>query len=184
MNSTISPDLTTYTNAAGGKQSVIPWKMSLWPDNLLREALKFRDEDFLEFKTALAARDLDALRYFAEETRAGGARIDCSTLTLIDETLQFGASKYGRFNWHKIPSHEHLDHALLHLYNLGGSSTDPREELAHFLTRMTFYWDMLDIEATGLVTERPNFEFESTCTHQGEPLPDENAFWARPTNYP
>ncbi len=140
------PD-TTYTNAAGGKQSVIPWKMSLWPNNLLREALRFNDECFFAFKELLATRELLMLRTLVESNRSKEVIWD-STYTLIDETLQMGAEKYGRFNWHRIPSHEHLDHALLHLFNLGGlAPCDPREELAHFLTRITFYWDMLDIEA-------------------------------------
>lgn len=57
-----------------------------------------------------------------------------ATLRVAD-VLHEGSGKYGDWNWFKIPMHEHLNHALVHVFAfLAGDTTD--DHLGHAACRM------------------------------------------------
>lgn len=77
----------------------------------------------------------------------GGAQSDVGDLTpdlipaeallAIASVAGHGAKKYARNNWRKIPMHEHIRHALIHLFKImAGDTTEPH--LWHALTRLAF----------------------------------------------
>jgi len=64
---------------------------------------------------------------------------DYDALLKLAEVLQYGASRYTRDNWRKIPAEEHFNHMLIHsLAYLKGDTQD--DHLGHMLCRaMMFY---------------------------------------------
>ena len=53
----------------------------------------------------------------------------------LGEVLDEGAKKYGEDNWHEIPSKNHLNKALIHIYAyLAGDVSEPH--LSHAFTRL------------------------------------------------
>lgn len=64
---------------------------------------------------------------------------DYDALFALAEVLQYGASRYERDNWRKIPSEEHFNHMMIHaLAYLSGDTQD--DHLGHCFTRcMMFY---------------------------------------------
>lgn len=60
--------------------------------------------------------------------------IDPDAILALAEVLQYGASRYARDNWRKIPSEEHFNHMMIHYYAwLKGDTTD--DHLGHFMCR-------------------------------------------------
>jgi hypothetical protein len=52
--------------------------------------------------------------------------VDPTALKLLAECLGFGAAKYGEYNWLKISTKEHLNHALAHINAFQrGDTTEP-----------------------------------------------------------
>ena len=64
---------------------------------------------------------------------------DYDALLKLAEVLQYGASRYERDNWRKIPASDHFNHMLIHaLAYLKGDTQD--DHLGHCFTRcMMFY---------------------------------------------
>lgn len=55
----------------------------------------------------------------------------------MGETLKFGAERYAEWNWTGIPTTDHINHALIHLYAwLAGDTQD--DHLGHAITRIAF----------------------------------------------
>jgi hypothetical protein len=50
------------------------------------------------------------------KTAYGFHLIDADAILSLAEVLQYGASRYERDNWRKIPSEEHLNHMMIHYY--------------------------------------------------------------------
>lgn len=54
--------------------------------------------------------------------------------------------KYGEWNWHKIPSKDHLNHALTHIFAFQAGDTSEGETIEHArhaATRILFWLEML-----------------------------------------
>ena len=64
---------------------------------------------------------------------------DYGALFALAEVLQYGASRYARDNWRKIPAEEHFNHMMIHaLAYLSGDKQD--DHLGHMFCRaMMFY---------------------------------------------
>lgn len=94
----LSPDTPTAVNAAGGKQSAVPYRADLIPARAILQ---------------------------------------------VSAVLHTGALKYGDDNWHVIPTRDHLNHALTHVFaHLAGDAQD--DHLGHAATRLLM---ALEIEA-------------------------------------
>ena len=51
--------------------------------------------------------------------------IPAESLEVVASILSAGAIKYGANNWHKIPTADHINHAIAHLYKfLRGDKTE------------------------------------------------------------
>ena len=65
------------------------------------------------------------------KTAYGFHLIDADAILSLAEVLQYGASRYERDNWRRIPSEEHFNHMMIHYYAwLKGDTTD--DHLGHF----------------------------------------------------
>lgn len=63
--------------------------------------------------------------------------VDTKAIFGMCHVLNNGAIKYGDNNWRKIPTQEHINHALIHLYAyLAGDRQD--EHLTHAMCRVMF----------------------------------------------
>jgi hypothetical protein len=63
------------------------------------------------------------------------------TLIRMGKILDSGAVKYGENNWKNIPTQDHLNHALVHIYGFLDGNTDD-DHLGHALTRVMFALSM------------------------------------------
>jgi hypothetical protein len=62
-------------------------------------------------------------------------------LAQVARVLQNGLSKYGEDNWRKIPTKDHLNHALNHVYlHLAGNTNE--DHLSHAATRLLMALDL------------------------------------------
>lgn len=61
---------------------------------------------------------------------------------VLAKVLAEGAAKYTPWNWTKIPSEDHLNHALQHLTKFAQGDVS-EDHAAHALTRIAFWVDML-----------------------------------------
>lgn len=62
---------------------------------------------------------------------------DPAALFAVSGVLAEGAEKYGEWNWLKIPSQDHINHAIIHLYaHLAGDKSD--DHLSHAMCRVMF----------------------------------------------
>jgi hypothetical protein len=60
--------------------------------------------------------------------------IDPEAIMDLAATLQYGASRYARDNWRKIPAEEHINHMMIHWYAwLSGDKSD--NHLGHMFCR-------------------------------------------------
>ena len=68
------------------------------------------------------------------KTAYGFHLMDADAILSLAEVLQYGASRYARDNWRKIPSEEHFNHMMIHYYAwLKGDKSD--NHLGHMLCR-------------------------------------------------
>ena len=68
------------------------------------------------------------------KTEYGFHLIDADAILALAQVLQYGASRYARDNWRKIPSEEHFNHMMIHYYAwLKGDTQD--NHLDHFMCR-------------------------------------------------
>lgn len=67
--------------------------------------------------------------------------VPLNSLAEVAQVLHTGASKYGIDNWKLIPTDDHLNHALHHIFlHLAGNTTE--NHLAHATTRMMMAHEM------------------------------------------
>jgi hypothetical protein len=75
------------------------------------------------------------------------ARFDCIppvVLRLLAQCLGFGARKYGKDNWKKIPQWDHLNHAVNHINEWNRGNRD-EPHLVNAMARLTFaLWQAVD----------------------------------------
>ena len=68
------------------------------------------------------------------KTEYGFHLIDTDAILSLAQVLQYGASRYERDNWRKIPSEEHYNHMMIHYCAwLKGDTQD--DHLSHFFCR-------------------------------------------------
>lgn len=68
------------------------------------------------------------------KTAYGFHLCDADAMLALAEVLQYGASRYARDNWRKIPAEEHFNHMLIHYYAwLKGDASD--NHLGHMFCR-------------------------------------------------
>jgi hypothetical protein len=64
--------------------------------------------------------------------------LDAKAMFKLAEVLQYGATKYERDNWRKIPAEEHLNHAFQHAFAwMSGDTQD--DHAGHFLCRAMMF---------------------------------------------
>jgi hypothetical protein len=61
--------------------------------------------------------------------------LDAPTMIRLGKVLQYGASRYGRDNWRKIPCEDHLNHALAHIFAAFAGDTQD-DHLGHAFCRL------------------------------------------------
>lgn len=67
--------------------------------------------------------------------------IDPKAMFKLAEVLQYGATKYERDNWRKIPAEEHLNHAFIHAFAwMTGDKQD--DHAGHFFCRAMMFLAM------------------------------------------
>lgn len=72
---------------------------------------------------------------------------DYDALFALAEVLQYGASRYERDNWRKIPAEEHFNHMLIHaLAYLSGDTQD--DHLGHMFCRAMMFYATAKAEET------------------------------------
>ena len=80
---------------------------------------------------------------------------DYGALFALGEVMQYGATKYERDNWRKIPAEEHFNHMVIHaLAYLSGDRQD--DHLGHMFCRaMMFYATAKAEEAPASIADKP-----------------------------
>lgn len=88
---------------------------------------------------------------------------DYGALFALAEVLQYGASRYERDNWRKIPAEEHFNHMMIHaLAYLSGDKQD--DHLGHMFCRAMMFYATAKAEeanksAPATITDKPEEEF-------------------------
>lgn len=73
------------------------------------------------------------------KTLYGFHLIDREALLTLAEVMQYGASRYDRDNWRKIPAEEHMNHMLIHaLAHMEGDRQD--DHLGHMFCRAMMFF--------------------------------------------
>jgi len=68
------------------------------------------------------------------QTAYGFHLADTDAMLALAEVLQYGATRYARDNWRRIPAEEHFNHMLIHWYAwLKGDRSD--DHLGHMFCR-------------------------------------------------
>ena len=81
---------------------------------------------------------------------------DTGAMLALAKTLQYGASRYARDNWRKIPAEEHFNHMLIHYYAwLSGDKSD--DHLAHMFCRAMMLY------ATGKAEKESQPDYSNWC---------------------
>lgn len=82
------------------------------------------------------------------KTAYGFHLCDTGAMLALAETLQYGATRYARDNWRKIPSEEHFNHMLIHWYAyISGDRSD--NHLAHMFCRAMMAYATARAEEAG-----------------------------------
>ena len=96
------------------------------------------------------------------ENEAGGKQskavaafhlMDAPAMIRLAKVLQYGASRYERDNWRKIPCEEHLNHALIHIFAAFAGDTQD-DHLGHAFCRLMM---ACATEDDGSVEKRPEW---------------------------
>jgi hypothetical protein len=73
---------------------------------------------------------------------------DYGALLALAEVLKYGAERYERDNWRKIPAEEHFNHMLIHsIAYLQGDRQD--DHLGHMFCRAMMFYATAKAEETG-----------------------------------
>jgi len=79
------------------------------------------------------------------QTAYGFHLIDADAILSLAEVLQYGASRYERDNWRRIPAEEHFNHMMIHYYAWAkGDTTD--DHLGHFFCRAMMLYAVGKVE--------------------------------------
>jgi hypothetical protein len=81
--------------------------------------------------------------------------ISPAALNILAHVLWYGFQRYGKDNWKKIPTEDHLNHALYHIYaHLAGNSDE--DHLGHAFTRLMM---AIEIDQNGMTVPVLNPEY-------------------------
>ena len=112
------------------------------PETILRKIAKvFAQED--EIKEAIPDPNVETNQYGGMQTRLDGDFIKLSPqcLLALAKLVKQGGDKYGEFNWLKITTGEHLNHALTHIFEeLSGDPSPEEDHLLNAACRLMFAW--------------------------------------------
>ena len=112
------------------------------PETILRKIAKvFAQED--EIKEASLEPNVETNQYGGMQTRLDGDFIKISPqfLLALAKLVKQGGNKYGKFNWFKITTGEHLNHALTHIFEeLSGDNSSKEDHLLNAACRLMFAW--------------------------------------------
>ena len=112
------------------------------PETILRKLAKvFAQED--EIKEASPDPNVETNQYGGMQTRLDGDFIKLSPqfLLALAKLVKQGGDKYGEFNWLKITTGEHLNHALTHIFEeLSGDPSPEEDHLLNAACRLMFAW--------------------------------------------
>ena len=87
--------------------------------------------------------EIEINQYGGKQTRLDGDFTQLSPQFLIDlaKLVKQGGDKYGEFNWFKITTREHLNHALTHIFEeLSGDHSSGEDHLLNAACRLMFAW--------------------------------------------
>ena len=111
-------------------------------ETLLRKIAKvFAQED--EIQEASPDPNVETNQYGGMQSRLDGDFIQLSPqfLLALAKLVKQGADKYGEFNWFKITTREHLNHALTHIFEeLSGDLSSAEDHLLNAACRLMFAW--------------------------------------------
>ena len=112
------------------------------PETILRKLAKvFAQED--EIQEASPDPNVETNQYGGKQTRLDGDFIKLSPqfLLALAKLVKQGGDKYGEFNWLKITTGEHLNHALTHIFEeLAGDPSSAEDHLLNAACRLMFAW--------------------------------------------
>ena len=112
------------------------------PETILRKIAKvFAQED--EIQEASLDPNVETNQYGGMQTRLDGDFIKLSPqfLLALAKLVKQGGDKYGEFNWLKITTGEHLNHALTHIFEeLSGDPSPEEDHLLNAACRLMFAW--------------------------------------------
>lgn len=123
----IGKDAEIITNDKGGKQSKAVARFDLVDPKCLVTLIKHPLVDpIVEYMVG----DIGENVLFQELKR-----LYPDAILRIARTLEYGVSRYPRNNWRLIPTNDHINHALIHLYadSIGDTQDD---HVDHALTRV------------------------------------------------
>ena len=111
-------------------------------ETILRKIAKiFAQED--ELQEASLDPNVEINQYGGKQTRLDGDFIKISPqfLLALAKLVKQGGDKYGEFNWLKITTGEHLNHALTHIFEeLSGDPSPEEDHLLNAACRLMFAW--------------------------------------------
>lgn len=111
-------------------------------ETILRKIAKvFAQED--EIQEASPDPNVETNQYGGMQSRLDGDFIQISPqfLLALAKLVKQGADKYGEFNWFKITTGEHLNHALTHIFEeLSGDLSSAEDHLLNAACRLMFAW--------------------------------------------
>jgi hypothetical protein len=112
------------------------------PETILRKIAKvFAQED--EIQEASLDPNVEINQYGGKQARLDGDFIKLSPqfLLALAKLVKQGGDKYGEFNWLKITTGEHLNHALTHIFEeLSGDPSSEEDHLLNAACRLMFAW--------------------------------------------
>ena len=111
-------------------------------ETILRKIAKiFAQED--ELQEASLDPDVETNQYGGKQTRLDGdfTQLSPQFLIALAKLVKQGGDKYGEFNWFKITTREHLNHALTHIFEeLAGDPSSAEDHLLNAACRLMFAW--------------------------------------------
>ena len=111
-------------------------------ETILRKIAKvFAQED--EIKEASLKPEIETNQYGGMQSRLDGdfTQLSPQFLLALAKLVKQGGDKYGKFNWFKITTGEHLNHALTHIFEeLSGDHSSGEDHLLNAACRLMFAW--------------------------------------------
>ena len=110
------------------------------PETVLRKIAKvLAQEDEIQE----ANPEVETNQYGGMHSRLDGDFIQLSPqfLLALAKLVKQGGNKYGEFNWFKVTTGEHLNHALTHIFEeLSGDHSSGEDHLLNAACRLMFAW--------------------------------------------